>query len=117
MRNLFIFLALVAVATFNARANNDAPQSFGSTVNTGSFTSSTVSTQALAQNLERVYLMIQNVGATAVTIKYGSAHSANEGIFIPGGASTIFEPHPAPINSVYIKGSANDLLYIVEGIR
>ncbi len=73
------------------------------------------STKILNQNNLRTYLIIQNIGATAIIVKFGSTiTSSNEGIQIPAGGN--YEPVEAPANSMYLKAlSGSPAFIVIEG--
>lgn len=78
-------------------------------------TATTTSTLVLSKNLDRKYLLIQNNGATAVSVKFKSAHVAAEGLVIPANGGS-YEMLKAPTDVVYLKASAGtDSVVIVEG--
>jgi len=64
----------------------------------------------------RSYLLVQNKGSDNVLVKFGSAHSASEGILVlPGGN---YEPLKVPVDSMYLKSvSGTPTVSIVEGIE
>lgn len=64
----------------------------------------TTSTLALATNKDRRYLLIQNNGAVTVYVKFGSAHSGTEGVWIVAGGN--YEPYKAPLESIYLKSAS-----------
>lgn len=78
-------------------------------------TATTSSTQVLAQNNLRTYLLIQNTGAVGVIVKVATAtQSAGEGILIPSGGS--YEPINAPFNAVWLESvSGTSTVTIVQG--
>jgi hypothetical protein len=74
----------------------------------------TTSAQALAANQSRKYLLIQNKGTDSILVKFGSAHSASEGILISAGG--YYEPFVAPIDAVFLKASSGtQTTVVVEG--
>ena len=74
----------------------------------------TTSAQALAANLERKYLLIQNKGAAAVYVKFNSIHIGTEGISIPAGGN--WEPSLVPLNSIWMKAaSGTQTVSVIEG--
>lgn len=77
-------------------------------------TATTTSTKLVNANTARNYLIIQNLGATNVLVKFGSAHSASEGITIfPGGN---YEPFMVPTGDIYFKAaSGTPAIVIIEG--
>jgi hypothetical protein len=77
-------------------------------------TATTTSTLAMAKNNMRGYLIIVNTGSVTVYAKFGSAHSATEGIPIPAGGS--YEPIQAPVNSVYlVTASSTSAVTLLQG--
>ena len=74
------------------------------------------SKKALTLNLNRAYLLIQNQSAGVIYINFGVNANANGG-GIKVEAGGFFEPFKAPLDSVYILGSADDLqVSIMESI-
>lgn len=72
------------------------------------------STKFMDQNTNRNYLLIQNNGATNVTVTFGAAQSGSEGIVIPPGGS--YEPIKAFWDAVYLKAaSGTDSVVLIEG--
>lgn len=72
------------------------------------------STQALAQNGLRTYLLIVNTGANTIIVKFGSAQSGTEGVPIPPGGN--YEPSKAPANSVFLEtASSTSTASIIQG--
>lgn len=73
------------------------------------------STQVLAQNTLRTYLIIQNTGSTIIIAKFGSTISgSNEGIQIPAGGN--YEPIEAPANSLWLKALSGSPTYkVIQG--
>lgn len=72
------------------------------------------STQLLAFNPSRCYLLIQNNGATSIIVKLGSVQSGTEGVVIISGGN--WEPPIAPINSVWAESaSSTDAATVIEG--
>lgn len=72
------------------------------------------STQFLAANSAREYLLIQNNGTTNVIVKFGSAQTASEGVIIVAGGN--YEPIKGIYDSVWMKSvSSTDSVTIVEG--
>lgn len=71
-----------------------------------------VSAKVLNQNNLRNYLLIQNLGATNIIAKFGSAiSSSNEGVVIVAGGN--YEPIVAPGNSLYLKAASGSPTYVV----
>jgi len=74
----------------------------------------TTSSQALPKNQDRKYLLILNKGSANVIVKFGSAHSASEGVLVPAGGN--YEPFVSPIDSVYLKAaSGTQTVLVIEG--
>lgn len=72
------------------------------------------STQILAKNSLRTYLIIVNNGAVPVIVKFGSVQTAGEGISIPAGGN--YEPYKTPSNSVYAEtASSTASVTIMQG--
>jgi hypothetical protein len=81
-----------------------------------SFTATTTSTVALAQNTQRKYLLVQNRGAVSVYLKFDSAHSGTEGITVSAGGNYT-EACSAPTDSIFIRSdSSTALVTVYEGI-
>lgn len=77
-------------------------------------TATTVSVKVLDPNSNRKYFLFQNIGAASASVKFGSAHSGSEGVWVPSGGS--YEPLDPPIDSVYIKTAVGGSAYtILEG--
>jgi hypothetical protein len=110
VKRFFALLALILglTGTEIACANQVL---FGSPV---TVTVTGTSTQVLAANSLRSYLIIQNNGSQNAIIKFGSAQTGTEGIvIIPGGN---YEPIWAPANSVFaISASSTTSLTILQG--
>ena len=69
-------------------------------------TATVTSTQVLAANPLRTYLIIMNQGNTNnVIVKFGSVQSGTEGVVIPPGGS--YEPLLAPGNAVFLRSAAS----------
>jgi len=79
-------------------------------------TVTTTSTQYLALNISRAHLIVQNNGSTNVLLKFGSAHSASEGlVIIPGGN---YEPNIPPTAAIFLKSaSGSNSVVIIEGVQ
>jgi hypothetical protein len=77
-----------------------------------------ISTSALQLpfRASRSYLLVQNKGTDSVIVKFGSVHSASEGILIlPGGN---YEPAKVPVDSMYLKASSGtQVVAIIEGLE
>lgn len=74
-----------------------------------------VSTKVLAQNINRVYLLIQNLGVAAVYLKVGSAITAAEGIQIPANGGSI-EFGVSPTDEIDLMSAlGTNSVIIVEG--
>jgi hypothetical protein len=106
---LVIILTLL-FGSFAHAASGDSVKIQTQTVVTATGTS----TLALAANSYRRYLLLQNNGSTTVYVKFGSAHSGSEGVWIlPGGN---YEPIKAPIGAIYLKtASSTDDVTIIDG--
>jgi len=80
-----------------------------------SFNATATSTLALAINVRRKFLFIQNIGSDDIYVKFSTVQTGNEGIkLIP---NAIFMPLVAPQNSVYIKaGTSTSIATIYSGI-
>ncbi len=77
-------------------------------------TATVTSTKFMDQNTNRNYLLIQNNGATNVTVTFGAAQNGSEGIIIPPGGS--YEPIKAFWDAVYLKAaSGTDAVVLIEG--
>jgi hypothetical protein len=69
------------------------------------FAATTTSTLAVAANSIRNALIIDNRAAVAIYVKFGSAHSATEGISI--AANTYREFTKVPTDAIYIKTASS----------
>lgn len=106
MRTLFLLATLML--SFMASAQSVV---FAAPV---TITATVTSSVLLAPNGKRVYLLVVNNGAQAVTLKFGSVQSGSEGIVVPSGG--VYEPLQAPANVMYGKtGSATSSLTIIQG--
>lgn len=78
-------------------------------------TATTTSTQVMAANQNRIYLLIQNKGAVGVIVKAGATiQTAHEGVLIPSGGN--YEPEVAPTNAIWIESaSSTSAVTIVQG--
>jgi hypothetical protein len=77
--------------------------------------SQTTSYLALPANTSRKALVIHNLGPEDVFINYNSAHTGQNGIFIP--KFTTYEPLNTPLNSVYSLSTATySYLSVYEGL-
>jgi hypothetical protein len=78
-------------------------------------TATVTSTQVLAANNLRTYLIIMNQGSSVnVIVKFGSVQSAGEGVVIPPGGA--YEPLLAPGNSVWLESaSSTSAVTLIEG--
>ena len=77
-------------------------------------TVTSTSTQELAQDNLRAYLLIVNNGAVPVYVKFGSAQTGTEGVAIPAGGN--YEPYHAPANSVWMDtASSTASCTIIQG--
>lgn len=102
---LFIFLFLLS---FNARAD---VYNLGQQLEVNA---TTTSTEALAANGQRFYLLIVNKGTQTVYVKFNASSTGTEGIPIPAGGN--YEPLHVPTTSVYVlSSSGTQALYILEG--
>ncbi len=109
----YLFCLFVAVCFFDTAHANSVYLQFDHVVETA-VTATTASTQWVAPNQSRGYLLIQNNGATNIIVKFGSTISASEGTVIQPGGS--YEPSVMPIESVWIKtASSTDSVAITEG--
>lgn len=78
------------------------------------YSATTTSTQALAYNGARSYLLVQNQGTVSVIVKFMSAQGASEGIVIVAGGN--YEPIRVPMDAMYIKSvSGTQTVEIIEG--
>jgi hypothetical protein len=76
-------------------------------------TSTATSTMILDFNYRRCFFSINNTGSHHFHIKFGSNHTAFEGVTVLAGAK--WEPIYAPVDKIWIK-SANDSAYdYIEG--
>lgn len=64
----------------------------------------TTSAAHVSASSSRRYLLIQNKGSTSIYVKFGSAHSASEGIEIIAGGN--FESLKPPIDAIYLKSAS-----------
>lgn len=79
------------------------------------FVAQTVSDLAIADNLNRNYLIVQNNGAANIFINFNAAASINHIKIIPGGN---YEPIVVPTGGLHIISSAaNNDVAILEGIK
>lgn len=110
MKNFILLSSLFLSLNSFAKENKTAiTNQIGPTV-------TVASTQYLAQNLNRNYLLIQNNGATNVIVKFGSVQAGTEGVQIAPGLS--YNPIAVPPDAVFIRSaSATDPLTIIEGIN
>lgn len=70
---------------------------------------------ALQQNINRVYLLVQNLGASIVYLKVGSAITALEGVQIPANGGSV-EFSVSPTDEIDLKSSlGTDSVIIIEG--
>lgn len=77
-------------------------------------TATGTSTQVMAGNSFRSYLIIQNTGANSVSVKFGSVQATTEGVVIPAGGA--YEPIQAPGNSVWlISLSSTSAVTLIQG--
>ncbi len=96
---------LLTLFTLNAPANNIL---FGPPV---AGTATVTSTQVMAKNSLRTYLIILNTGSNSMYVKFGSAQSGTEGILIPAGWN--YEPDLAPSNSVWVVTASSTTSYTI----
>jgi hypothetical protein len=75
-------------------------------------TATTTSTLAVSADKFRNYLLIQNKGSVGVYVKFGSASTGTEGVYIIAGGN--YEPFQSPTSAVYVKSasSTSDLTII-----
>ncbi len=106
MKKLLLLLSLlVGAVSAQAQTNN-----FSAPV---AFTATTVSTQAMAGNANRTYLIIVNTGSTNnIYVKFGAAQTGAQGVPIPPGGS--YEPINAPGNSVWIDTAASTSTVVLQ---
>lgn len=79
-------------------------------------TATTTSTQILAAESSRRYLIVQNQDAAiSITVKTGSASSsASDGVIVPAGGS--YEAGQAPVDSVFIRSaSGTPAVVVIQG--
>jgi hypothetical protein len=100
---------LLVFASLTARANQvlfGPPHVVGITA---------TSTAIRPKNSLRTYLIIQNIGALPVVVKFGSIQDdATDGVVIPAGGN--YEPFLAPANSVWIRtASSTSTVVLIEG--
>jgi hypothetical protein len=62
------------------------------------------STKFLDNDKEREYVFIQNIGASAIYVKFNSAHTGSEGITL--AQNERYEPSVIPMGEVWMKSSA-----------
>lgn len=75
----------------------------------------TSSAKFLDQNINRVYLLLQNNGSSSVSIKLGSDISGSEGIVLVASGGSV-EFGVGPTDSLYMKSaSGTDSVVIIEG--
>lgn len=73
----------------------------------------TTSTQVLAENLARAYLIIQNKGSVSIIMHLVTLH-ASEGVEIPAGGN--YEPMRVPTSAIFLKASSGtSTAAIIEG--
>lgn len=78
-------------------------------------TATTTSTEAVPRNTNRRYLLIQNNGGVTIYVRFGSAHSGSEGVWIAAGGN--FEPNVVPVDAVYVRSATSTaLVSIYEGL-
>ena len=77
-------------------------------------TATTTSTQVMAANGFRSYLLIVNSGPKDIIVKFGSAQTANEGVIVPAGG--VYEPNLAPSNTIWMKTtSSTSAVTLIQG--
>jgi hypothetical protein len=111
--------ALLLLSTIAAADQNWQPTSMGVT-NQSTFTCTNTSTKVMNANSARAYLLVENTGATnAATITFGAAQVASEGVVLaPGGVyGALYEPKPAPVNSIYCKSASGTTISLIEGAK
>lgn len=69
------------------------------------------STLILAANSKRGYLLIQNLGATSIIVKFGSTIATTEGVSIPAGGN--YEMYRVLKTSVYVKAASGTPTFLV----
>ena len=108
MKSILIVL-LLAFAPQSYAANNIL---FGAPV---TVTVTNSSTQELAANPLRSYLIMVNNSATVpVYVRFGHVQSGTEGVTIPPGGN--YEPFEAPSNSVFmVTASSTASVTIIQG--
>ncbi len=106
MKKLLLILSLlIGAVSVQAQTNNYS--------NPIAFTATTTSTQAMAGNAARTYLIIVNTGSTNnIYVKFGAVQSGIQGIPIPPGGS--YEPINPPGNSVWIETSASTSTVVLQ---
>jgi hypothetical protein len=113
MLRFIMLLCLTFAVNVFASGNSNNDQMYVKQQLTSTIT--TTSTQILAFNADRKYLLIQNNGATNIIVKFNSVQSASEGIVITPGGSYVAEAK-CPTGSVWIKSaSATDSTTVIEG--
>lgn len=74
----------------------------------------TTSAVLLAANTYRNYLLVVNRGASAVYLKFGSAHAGTEGVTVPVGGN--YEPSFPIVDSIYaVAAAGTDTVDVLEG--
>lgn len=78
------------------------------------FVATVTSTQAIASNLDRKYILIQNRGAASIYVKANSAHSGTEGLEIVSSGN--WEPIVVPVDAFFIRSASGSVnVTIIEG--
>lgn len=96
----FVYLLLLFSSVGHAAVGDNSKVQSQTTV-----TATVTSTLGVAENKYRRYLILQNVGSYTVYVKFGSAHSGTEGVWlVPGG---VYEPIKPPIGAIYFKSASS----------
>ena len=71
-------------------------------------------TQALPENINRDYIMVQNLGNKAIYLGFNDEQDMSRSILISAGS--FFEPFTAPINSIQVLSTEGyvNVLFITE---
>lgn len=110
-RFLMILVLLFSVNAIALGNSNDNQTSIKAQTTVATSTSSA---KVLNANPDRKYLLIINVGATAVTIYFGGANVSSAGVVIGAGGN--YEPSKVPTDVIWAKAaSGTPSLNIIEG--
>lgn len=108
MRFLILFSLLFSVNAFSAQGNNcliTTQIDFGAT---------TTSAKVSSTNSYRKCLILQNLSASIVYVKFGSAHTGTENLQV--GANSRWEPLVIPTGAIWLKSAAgNASIVVIEG--